>query len=214
MTTIPDLYRSETKKLKTLTDHREILQRISYGDERAYAIFFDHYYNRLRPFVIKFTKSETDAEEVLQETFVRVWLYRDRIAEVENPDLWIRKVASRECLSFLRRTLSDRKSLTDLSDNQDFIDRSLQTPHDTLDLNEVHSLIRIAVEKMPTQRRKIYQLSREEGLKPAEIAEELGLSVSTVKNVLSTALKEIRTFLIASDIDLRAFVWAMLYFCK
>lgn len=214
MTAIPDLYRSETKKLKTLTDPSELLLRISEGDERAYAVFFEHYYARLRPFVIKFTKSETDAEEVLQETFVRVWLYRDRIAQVENPDVWIRKVASRECLSFLRRNLSDRKSLTDISDNQDFTDQSSQTPHEMLDLDEVHSLIRRAVEKMPAQRRKIYQLSRDEGLKPAEIAEKLGLSVSTVKNVLSASLKEIRTFLIASDVDLGTFVWAMLYFCK
>jgi len=65
--------------------------------------------------------------------------------------------------------------------------------------------MRIAVEKfidsMPKQRKRIYKMSREEGLKPAEIAAILSLSVSTIKNTLSTSLRDLRQFLLSMGFE-------------
>ena len=188
--------------MKTLPDQFGILQLISEGNERAYSIFFDHYYTLLWPFVYKFTKSEPDTEEVLQDTMVRVWLYRDKILEIENINAWIYKVASRECLSFLRKNLSSRQNETELDNFQDFTDNRSQNPFDRMNFQQVNALVKEAIENLSPQRKKIYLLSRDEGLKPSEIAENLSLSVSTVKNVLSTSLKEIRSYLSASGYDL------------
>ncbi len=197
--------------LKTLPDHRELLQRISEGDERAYALFFDHFYTLLRPYVLKFTKSVPDAEEVLQDIFVRVWLYRDKIQEIEHINAWIYKVASRECLSFLRKNLSDRKNLTGLSDSHEFPEPTGATPLDKVQLEEISRAITAAVNQMPAQRKRIYRMSRDEGLKPSEIAEQLSLSVSTVKNVLTLCLKEIRFYLVRAGFD---FLLIFLLFLK
>jgi RNA polymerase sigma factor (sigma-70 family) len=59
-------------------------------------------------------------------------------------------------------------------------------------LNEINKIVAIAVEKLPEQRKKIYQLSRGDGKTIPEIAETLGISPNTVKNALVMALKSIR----------------------
>ncbi|MCE6989841.1 RNA polymerase sigma-70 factor [Dyadobacter sp. CY323] len=187
--------------MKTLPDSSELLLRISEGDEKAYEIFFDFYYGRLYPFVLKFTKSAADAEEVLQETFVRIWLNRDKLPELENINGWIYRVASRECLTFLRKSQLDRSQFSKLSEETEDSTARVNTPVDLVYFQEVNALILQAIDRMPNQRKRIFRLSRDEGMKPAEIAVELNLSVSTVKNVLTTALREIREHLSNEGFD-------------
>lgn len=198
--------------MKTLSDYREVLADLSEGDESAYAVFFNHYYTQLWPFMLRFTRSEADAEEVLQEVFLRVWLYRDKIAVIENPDAWMYRVASRECLAFLRKRLPDRKRLVCLTDEHDYADLSEMTPADRFDFDEISRAVCLAVERMPARKRKIYQMSRDMGMKPAEIAGALSLSVGTVKNVLSQSLKDIRAFLAKSGFDFMLLILSLLKF--
>lgn len=169
---------------------------ISEGDESAFAVLFDHYYRILKPFVVKFAKSETDAEEILQETFIRIWLYRDNIQQIENLDGWIYRVASRECLSFFRKNRAGQPYFSDLDKYSHIRDHSACSPNESIQTEEMRMAISRFVEGMPQQRKRIFKLSREEGLKPSEIAAMLSLSVSTIKNTLSTTLREIRNHLI------------------
>ena len=64
-----------------------------------------------------------------------------------------------------------------------------------LDFREVENLLKEAVNTLPAQRRKVYQLVREEGLSYAEIAEKLQISKNTVRNHVAEALQEIRIYL-------------------
>ncbi len=188
-------------ELRIFPEQEELFRRISEGDEEAFALFFKHYYLALNPFVLKFTKSQQDTEEVLQDIFIRVWLNRDKIQDIEHIDAWIYKVASRECLSFLRNNLSNRENLTGIKESQQFPDLRGYTPLDAVSLEEINQAVTTIVNGMPAQRKKIFQMSRDEGLKPSEIAEALSLSVSTVKNVLTICLKEIRTHLVRMGFD-------------
>jgi RNA polymerase sigma-70 factor (family 1) len=187
--------------LKKLPDFSDLLSRISENDERAYELFFDYYYARLYPFVLKFTKSPVDAEEVLQEIFIRIWLNRDKLLEIEKMDGWIYKVASRECLTFLRKNQFGRSQLSELDIDTEDAGGRVNTPADLVYFQEVSNMIMQAIDRMPNQRKRIFQLSRDEGMKPTEIAKKLNLSVSTVKNVLNTALKEIRQYLGSEGFD-------------
>ena len=82
--------------------------------------------------------------------------------------------------------------------------QSRQLSDDNSDLYEIESelnakelelIIAIAVERMPSQRRKIYQMSREQGLSNENIARELNISKRTVENHLTQALADIRKIL-------------------
>jgi RNA polymerase sigma-70 factor (family 1) len=178
-----------------LLEENDIRNRIAEGDETAFTELFGHYYSILLPFVSRFTHSEADAEEVLQETFVRVWLSREQLPEIDNLRSWIYTIASRQCLMVLRANLNNRKKISALHQQTSGATDQVQ---DSASLSEITRLVGEAVARMPGQRQRIYRLSREAGMKPQAIAAELSLSVSTVKNVLVLALKEIRSHLAES----------------
>jgi RNA polymerase sigma-70 factor (ECF subfamily) len=180
--------------VKVLHNERELLLRIAEGDEKAFTDLFNFYYTLLRPFILKFSKLPEDAEEIIQETFIRVWLNRDKLIEIVNFHSWIFTIASRLCLMLIRKNLNNQKKA--IAYDQKQLSNVSETPADSFQVAEITRLINKAVNLMPPQRKRIYRMSREEGMKPADIAKSLSLSVHTVKNVLVTALKEIRGYLL------------------
>lgn len=177
---------------ETTTHNEKLLFRlIAEGDEKAFDTLFNLYLPRLYPFIIKFTRSEQAAQEIIQETFIRVWLSRDKLTEVENPGGWLFKVTSNECYSYLRKSVLNNKFSNILSTEPDPVNAT----HEEVDLKELNRLIGEAVNKLPPQRKKIYQMSRDQGKSIPEIAAALNLSPNTVKNALVTSLKYIREYL-------------------
>lgn len=184
------------------------LSRIADGDEQAFFELFTVFSPRLRPFVRNITRSEADAEEVIQETFVRVWLARDSITGVQDLAKWLFTIASRESIRYMRRQLAHERKLAESARSAE--KTSAISPLDYSMVAELRRIVQEVIREMPPQRRLIYQLSRDEGLKPAAIAEKLSLSTGTVKNVLSRALKEIRDKLEAAGIPLTLFIFHLL----
>lgn len=194
--------------LSDLHNEQELLSRIADGDEEAFALLFNYYYPLLRSFVWKFTRSESDTEEVLQEIFMKVWLVRDTIPKIENLHGWIYKITSRQCLTLMRSVLHNRKKISALSEQPTSI---VPTPADMTGTADIARHVQEAINQLPPQRRQIYRLSREEGLTPAEIARQLSLSVQTVKNSLVSALKQIKKYLEAAGHILPAW-YLLVYF--
>lgn len=176
--------------------------RIASGDENAFYTFYKTYRPQLRRFAIDLTRSEADADDVLQETFMRVWLNRDKIADIDNPRAWLFTVNARVCLNWLRSKINNQKK-NELVPVRDF---QGETPFDSINISQLHELIQEAVQKMPEQRQRIFRMSRDEGKKPAEIAVELGLSGGTVRNVLMIALRDIRGNLAKAGYKLDVFI--------
>lgn len=173
---------------------QEQLILIASGDEAAFAEFFYYYYPLLQPFVSKFFSDSVQTDEALQETFIRVWLNRTKLPEVDNVQGWLYTIASRQCFTALRKDLL-RRQKTEKWQRLEEQTAGNDNPDEMAIVAEIKSLVGEAIQKMPPARRRIYRMSREEGMKPAQIAEALSLSVATVKNVLVIALKEIRDYL-------------------
>lgn len=193
----------------TTTNDRDqtLFQRISEGDEQAFYQFYTEYRPQLRSFALQVTRTDADADDVLQETFMRIWLSRDTLTSIDKPRSWVFTVNARVCLEYVRRKLSHKKrdSLGGHSAGAD-----PATPFDLAHVNEIAAVIQQTIERMPAQRRRIFRLSRDDGKKPAEIAEILGISNGTVRNVLMTALKEVREGLIAAGYTLSSFIIILL----
>lgn len=185
--------------IKITDDNSELLKRIAEGNEQAFGSLFYSYSSVVRGFALKFTKSEDIADEIVQEIFLRIWLNRDRLEHVENIKAYLYRYASNACLSHIRKTLRENRHIDNYKLQQDPIS------NDTINsiaLKDVSRLIKIAVDKLPPQRRKIYHLSRVQGKSINEIAEYLGLSANTVKNTLVSALKSIREYLKSNGVAL------------
>jgi RNA polymerase sigma-70 factor (ECF subfamily) len=176
-----------------------VLQQIAEGDEASFRQLYARYYPQLRPFIWKYTGSALQTEDILQETFIRIWLNRDKLPEIENLSAWIFKVASREYLTMLRKQLVYEEKLATLHINMDKEgELAPLTPDDQAHLADIRRVIGEAVARLPEQRRRIYRMSRDEGIRIQEIADTLSITPRTVKNVLTISLKEIREHLAAS----------------
>ena len=170
-------------------DLLSLVQRIASGDEAAFSSLFYQFGPRLHSYLTGITKSETAAEELVQNTFIRVWLNRYHLPDIQNPSAWIYRVASNEAFNFLKRKGIEQKVLKVIGPADELSNT------DDVTYNELKRNVADAIAALPERRRKIWQLAREEGLKIAEIAEELNISVNTVKAALAEAQKNIRDFL-------------------
>ncbi|WP_421942361.1 RNA polymerase sigma-70 factor [Pedobacter sp.] len=171
---------------------RVLIERIVAGDEHAFSVLFFNYLPVLQSFAVKFSKSDEDAEEIIQESFLRIWLNRDKLLDVINIKAYLYKYVSNECLTYLRRKLKEDKVIDRFREKQP---NSSDVTSESIHLNEITRIINVAVDQLPSQRKKIYQLSRQEGKTIPEIAELLDISQNTVKNALVIALKAIRNHL-------------------
>lgn len=180
----------------TSYNEKVLFQLIAAGDEKAFDTLFNLFLPRLYPFIIKLTRSEQATQEIIQETFIRVWLNRDKLPGIDNPGGWLFKVTSNECYSYLRKSVLNNKFFNTIDTEPDPVDAT----YEELDLKELNRLIGEAVDKLPPQRKKIFQLSREQGKSIPEIAATLNLSPNTVKNALVSSLKFIREYLGKYDV--------------
>lgn len=178
-----------------LHNERMILLQVAEGDEKAFHVLYRHFYARLKPVVYKYVDDGIDAEEILQQAFLKVWLNRDKLPEVENVHAWIYRIAYREYLIALRTRMNYEARLEKYATQ---IDSDPELPNENTHLEDIKKNIQQVVNNLPPQRKAIYQLSRNEGMNTAEIAERLGIAPQTVKNVLFIVLKTIREHLIAA----------------
>jgi RNA polymerase sigma-70 factor (family 1) len=177
---------------KSITHNEKMLfTQVAEGNEQAFGELFHLFLPKLYPFIIKFTRSPAAAQEIIQETFIRVWLNRDKLEEIDNPGGWIYKVASNECYSYARKKALNSKFSNDMAKAKE----PVQVTQEEMDGKELNRLIQKAVNKLPAQRKKIFQMSRNQGKTIPEIAAELQLSPNTVKNALVTSLRSIREYL-------------------
>lgn len=176
-------------------EEKELLTRISEGDEAAFSILFYQYLGRLKPFISKYTRSDADLKEILQETFVRLWLNRDKLLSVDNPSAYIFRIAANQYQLKLRKDLAEQKALGGYKNS---IPDSADTTINTVHSKQLQQLVQEAVNTLPAQRRKIFLMSRRDGLTFREIAAQLNISPKTVKNTVFAALSDIRTYLTAA----------------
>ncbi len=148
---------------------------------------------RLFPAVLKILKSEVESEEIVQNTFLKLWMNRHQLPEIENPGAWLSKIASNLALNALRDK-ANYKRYKELAGNSDSSEEDgLQL---SLDAKELKLLIAEAVAVLPASRQQIFKMSRYEGLSRQEIAQKLGVAESTVKNQLTSSLKFIQEYIV------------------
>jgi len=165
--------------------------RIKIGDEQAFELLFRRYYVRLGGFVNKFLKDADQAHEIVQETFVKIWEGREDIDPENCLQSYLFKIAQNLSLNRLKRIKTESRYLEIYK--YVYIEHSDYSASESLFTRELEDGIAGALEKLPDGCRKIFELSRNEGLKYREIAEILQISVKTVETQMSKALRIMRT---------------------
>lgn len=178
--------------MKQLDKHSEtdLLQQVAEGDGEAFRILFLHYGPMLKTFLLKLSKSRETAEDLVHDVFLEIWKNREQLTQIEQfkPYLF-RAVHNRAHRSFERQA-KESLILHELRKEQ-----SLAVSfegEDRISTEEVRNFIRQAVDKLTSQQKKIFLLSRHEGLSHRDIADRLGISSQSVSNHLSDALRFLR----------------------
>ena len=168
----------------------QLALRIKLGDEQAFELLFRKYYVRLCGFANKFLNDTEEAQEAVQEVFTKIWEGREDIDPEESLRAYIFKITRNICINKLRRKQVESKYIEIYklvyTENREF------SPYDSLIADELNENITNALNKIPATCRRIFDLSRVEGLKYREIAVALHISVKTVEAQMSKSLHILR----------------------
>jgi RNA polymerase sigma factor (sigma-70 family) len=132
------------------------------------------------------------AEEIVQEVFISLWTSKEKLSEVGNPDSYIFAIAANKIYDWMKKMANEEKMKKHV---WKAIGNISNITFETLDLHASQDLVNKAIEQLSPQQKKIYLLSRQQGLSHAEIARQLNLAEKTVSNHLTEALRLIREYL-------------------
>ena len=169
---------------------RKLITAIAYKDDSAaYKELFLLYHKRLVSFSSTITHSKESAEEVVSDVFMKVWTNRKNLISVENFHLYIYIITKN--LSINKVLKEKRKESFSLDETSVSVRYIYADPEQLMITAEMQRRVMAAIENLPPKCRLIFKLIREDGLKYKEVAELLNLSLKTVENQMTIALKKI-----------------------
>lgn len=168
-----------------------LLRELNAGNQAAFEKVYLHYVSSVKNFLTALMRSGEIAEEITQEVFVTLWEKRSHVNPDKNVSAYIYTIAKNFAFKYFNRNkiFSSEDVLSAGNVESDV------TPDSILIQKEKEILVEIAVSQMPPQRRKIYEMSRLQGLTNGEIAERLHISKNTVENHITSALNDLREVL-------------------
>ncbi|RYZ62783.1 MAG: sigma-70 family RNA polymerase sigma factor [Chitinophagaceae bacterium] len=179
-------------------DERWLLQQVAEGNEAAFRELFHRYADLLGTFVLRLTRSEVQAEEIVQDVFLKIWLNRAALASVDNFKVYLFVISRNQTLNALRsavRQMASQKEWESLQAGLPQAEEAVPEENDGL-LRQMES----AISKLPPQQKAAWLLSRQEGLSHSQIASNMGLSKETVKKYIMYANDSLRRHISASNL--------------
>jgi RNA polymerase sigma-70 factor (ECF subfamily) len=170
------------------TDEKELYLKLKNGDESAFRSIFRNYYPSLCHFAFQFLNDRELAEETVQDLFVKFWEKKETLNIENSVKHYLFRAVKNQCINQLQHEKIKQKYAGKVKENfRESIDPEFCFP-------EVDLVGRIekSIESLPPKRKEIFRLSRENGLKYKEIADELHISVKTVEAQMGLALKHLR----------------------
>ena len=170
-------------------DDQVLIQATQSGDESAFDVLFRRYYAPL----CRYARSLTDgdmaaAEDMVQQVFVKFWETRSSLNVQWSVKAYLYKMVHNRGLNRIRDAKTEERFKTHHASRM-----SEQFDHQPGAAKELSERIQKALEALPTECRRVFELSRFEELKYREIAEQLGISIKTVETQMGKALRLMRT---------------------
>lgn len=176
-----------------LPDELELLRQLIAGDAESFRKIYEFYQGNIFLFALRLTKLKSEAEEVVQEVFVRLWEKRENIKVEKNFNAYLLTITRNLVLDRLKKAAYDETIQQKIYQNMQALQN---TTVDVLIEKELTRLHQQAIDRLSPQKKIVFRLSREEELTYEEIAERLGISKNTVRNQMADSLKSIREYLV------------------
>ncbi|WEK21181.1 MAG: RNA polymerase sigma-70 factor [Candidatus Pedobacter colombiensis] len=158
-------------------------------DDQAFEQLFKAHFKALHTYANVILKDEDDAEEIVQNMFLKFWEKRDLLSVQTSLKAYLYKCVYHDSLNFLKHQKIKIKY-------HDFASYTMNTENEPasskVEMTELAYNLNLALNRLPEQCRTIFQMSRFEELKYKEIADRLGLSIKTIENQMGKALRILR----------------------
>lgn len=174
---------------ESIHTEKELLLLAAQGSEPAFTLLFNRYKHKLYSYLLSLTTSPQIAEDIIQDTFLKLWKDRAGLEAIDHLGAYLFTMTRNLAINALKRIARETAILATLQPQQNNL---VATAPDNLSLKEVEQLLHQTIQSLPPQQKLIYTLSREQGLKHEDIAHQLHLSSSTVRNHIVQALRTIR----------------------
>lgn len=169
-------------------DDRQLVSRLKIGDKKAFEEIFRKYREKIYYFAIRYYNSPEDAENVVQDVFIKLWDERDKVKEELSLNNYIYTIAKNHLFNIQRKKINEKAYRTYI------IDHLVQVPNleNELIYADLKEGIDKFIEALPAQRKKVFIMGNIEGLSNKEVALKMNLSIRTIEVHKSLALKTIR----------------------
>ena len=166
-----------------------IASEISSGNVNAFEQLFRQHYSGLCGYATKYVWDPDQAEEIVQDLFYNIWNKKQNLSIEISIEAYLFRAVRNACLNYLKHQKIRQQHAEAIKNVSPEGSVSSENPVETL---ELQVKIDEVVDSLPPERQKIFKLSRYEGLKYKEIANQLGLSVKTVEAQMGKALRTLR----------------------
>jgi len=173
-----------------------MIERLIKGDEKAFEQIFHLYYQRLLNFAKAYVINKEIAREIVQEAYLKLWETRSRLKPDTNPEAFLFTLVRNQSLNYLKHCLVEQK-YSQIAQEQVEIYRLNYSvlKNDITEkffFNEIKIKLDKAIKQLPPRCKKVFELSRVQELQNKEIATELNISIKTVENHITEALRRLR----------------------
>ncbi|OFY38582.1 MAG: hypothetical protein A2X18_06515 [Bacteroidetes bacterium GWF2_40_14] len=185
----------------------ELLRKVAGGDEASFKYLFEKYSDKIFSMSMNITHSEYISEEITQDVFCILWQNRRELEGICYINSYMRTIAANVACNYMKRLTTEKLILRSI------YNESTQTTESVENIvinKEIHEIMEKAIQNLPPQQRKVYILSRYEGLKQEEIAKKMKISLYTVKEYMKYAVISIRKF-VDNKIELSIILAAQLF---
>jgi RNA polymerase sigma-70 factor (ECF subfamily) len=165
---------------------KKLIELVRIGNIEAFEKVFFGFADRLYYFALRYLRNQQDAEEIVQDVFVKLWENRHNLNEELSFSGYLFTIARNTIFNQNRKKVNEHAYQDYV---KSFLESSSNKTENDLIYEDIKVIVDKVVEELPPQRKLIYKLSREKGLSYREIAQELDLSERTVEAHIRLALK-------------------------
>jgi RNA polymerase sigma-70 factor (ECF subfamily) len=170
-------------------DWSECVRHIQQADTNAFRLLYDGFHHDLYKFAQNVVKSQALAEDIVQDTFIKVWDKRAQLAPELSIKSYLFTICRNLCLDTLQKAATQEPLRSEIIDNYE-----ATIEDNDLDLQN-EALLHRAIASLPAQRRLVFEKAKFENLSYDQIAAELGISKGTVSDHLVKAMRAVRDYL-------------------
>ena len=192
-----------------ISDEADLVRLAADGDQVAYGRLYTHYYPQLYTSIAFMAQSHEDAQEIIHDTFLKIWKTKESLAFVRSFQDYAYTMAKNLLFNQLRRKKVGKRIMQSLSDQS--IHNTGSAPDQEYLFKQYYETAINAIKQLSEQKQRIFWLRTQEGLSLEEIAREMGISVSTVKKHLYAAFEAVKEALRQNTGDVLIFILLFFY---